>query len=255
MSPTENREVLAVDIGNSRIKAAVFRSGAMAASFEEPTKSAKDAAAKIGRDFPHALVAMSSVVPEAADSLELELTSMGIDNFRLESGKSSIISSLYSTLGADRIANMVAAWKLYGKERNTAIIDLGTATTLTTVSKDGHFMGGYITLGLGKSLSSLHESAAQLPKAVLGSSAERQLAFDTEASIVSGTLLGHVGIVEHWLKIARRCLGNEMQAIATGGWCELVARHTLCFDNVDPLLTLRGIYLIAEEEAALKDRA
>ncbi|HEY9871675.1 MAG TPA: type III pantothenate kinase, partial [Candidatus Obscuribacterales bacterium] len=133
------------------------------------------------------------------------------------------------------------------------VLDLGTATTLTAVSPEGRFAGGLITLGLGQTLAALHANAAALPDVRLEGRSPHTpaLAFDTETAIASGTVLAHVGLVEYWVKLARKQLGPDTVTVATGGWAETLARYTRVFDHIDPYLTLKGIYLMAEAEAAL----
>jgi type III pantothenate kinase len=99
-------------------------------------------------------------------------------------------------LGADRLANVVAAWKFYGQKQPVIVIDYGTATTLEAVLPDGTFVGGFICLGLGKVLSALHVETASLPEVGLNDNHERKLklALNTQHAIASGAILAHVGL-------------------------------------------------------------
>jgi type III pantothenate kinase len=175
----------------------------------------------------------------------------------LKTRSQRLIGGTYDTLGVDRVANIAAAWKLFAGEAPAMVLDLGTATTLTAVSPDGRFAGGLITLGLGKTLAALHANAAALPDIRLEGRPPHTpaLAFNTETAIASGAALSHVGLVEYWIKLARKQLGPDTVTVATGGWAETLARYTRAFDHIDPYLTLKGIYLIAEAEAALADPA
>lgn len=249
--------LLAVNIGNSRITWALFRKGMLIEAWHEETSRPKEAArliADLARTQP---VAICSVVPAALDILVNDLTSFGLEFHLLSTSAQTLISGTYDRLGVDRVANAVAAWKLFAREAPALVIDLGTATTLTAVSSEGKFMGGLITLGLGKTLASLHQEAAQLPAISLEgkSPAASALAFDTETAIASGTILAHVGLVEHWLKLARKQLGGESVTVATGGWADTLVRYTRAIEHVDPYLTLKGIYLLSEPEAALAGQA
>ena len=58
-----------------------------------------------------------------------------------------------SQVGSDRIANAIAAYKIYKK--NFIIVDFGTATTFDIVSKDGYYKGGIISPGIELSLKSV----------------------------------------------------------------------------------------------------
>lgn len=232
--------VIAIDIGNSRIACAVFLNGALIKTFYFPTTACKMAATRIIDDYPKAHITLCSVVPAASKELIALLQQHHAIIHEVSPNQQNIIKGTYTTLGADRLANILAGWKLYG---DSIILDFGTATTLTAVSGNGTFAGGFITLGLGKTIALLHASAAQLPAVTLGQNLSRTLAFDTESSIINGTVLGHLGLIEHWIKIARKQLGSSAQVIATGGWCELITRQSHAIDLADPLLTLKGAYI------------
>lgn len=245
--------LLAVNIGNSRITWALFRKGMLIETWHEATSRPQEAArliAELARTQP---VAICSVVPAACEILVEHLTASGLEFHLLSSASQTLVSGTYEGMGIDRVANAVAAWKLFAREAPALVVDLGTATTLTAVSSEGRFLGGLITLGLGKTLHALHQEAAQLPAiSLIGKSpAASPLAFDTETAIVSGTILAHVGLVEHWLKLARKQLGGESVTVATGGWADTLVRYTRAIEHVDPYLTLKGIYLLSEPEAAL----
>ncbi len=113
-------------------------------------------------------------------------------------------------VGADRVANSVAATERYGYP--VIVVDFGTATNLDVVDKDGVFRGGAIST----------ESAVQ-------------------AGIVVGAAAQAEGLVARTLKEP----GIEgATVIATGGLANTVSEATDVFDVVDPQLTMRGIYLI-----------
>ena len=251
---TSNRNLLAIDVGNSRISCGLFKQGALVETWHHPTNDPRGAARTISVNGEGCTLAISSVVPEASDVLRDQLSTNGCKPYEVSATKSKMIASIYDTMGSDRLANAVAAWKLYGQENSVLVIDFGTATTLTAVTKEGAFAGGFITLGLGQTLSALHTAAAQLPKARLSSKVSNELAFDTESAILSGTFLAQIGLVEYWIRLARKNLKGDVTTVATGGWAETVARHSAYLEFTDPYLTLRGIYLMAEAEAVPKDQ-
>jgi len=249
--------ILAVNIGNSRITWALFRKGMLIETWQEETSRVEPAArliAELARTQP---VAICSVVPAACEILVNHLAGAGVETHLLSTGSQKLISGTYVGLGMDRVANAVAAWKLFAREAPALVVDLGTATTLSAVSSEGRFMGGLITLGFGKTLAALHQEAAQLPAISLEgkSPPASPLAFDTETAIVSGTILAHVGLIEHWLKLARKQVGGDSVTVATGGWADTLVRYTRAIEHVDPYLTLKGIYLLCEQEAALAGQA
>src|ERR1700721_2379659 len=96
-------------------------------------------------------------------------------------------------VGADRIADAVGAYDLYGGP--CVVVDMGTATTVEAISAKGEYLGGAITPGVAISLDALYQHAAALrrvevmePRHVIGRS--------TVESIESGTLCGFAAQVD-----------------------------------------------------------
>jgi type III pantothenate kinase len=154
-------------------------------------------------------------------------------------------------LGADRIANAVAARKLY--KGHLIVIDFGTATTFCVISTKGEYRGGVIMPGLGISADVLVEKTAKLPKIELRAP-EKMLGNDTKSSILSGVVLGHAGAVERVIKELKTELSCDKSTdakiatnvIATGGFAELVVPFVKGVKEVNPLLTLEGLRIIYE---------
>jgi type III pantothenate kinase len=249
-------DLLAISIGNTRITCGTFKSGALIDTQHFDTPKSRAASRHIANGVEDgSRVALCSVVPDAADELRGALADKGVRPLEVsQKGTAHLLKGTYETMGADRIANAVAGHKIYGGEKDILILDFGTCTTLTAVGSDGTFRGGFITLGLGKILEALHESTAQLPRTKIGAQDMPQLAFDTTSAIIDGTFLGHIGLVEQWIKLGRKQLDRDATTIATGGWSEIVGRHSTQIDVMDPYLTLRGIYLVAEEARVPGDR-
>lgn len=146
-------------------------------------------------------------------------------------------------VGADRVADAVAALRLYGGP--ACIIDFGTATTFNAVTKDGEYLGGAITAGINLAADALFTHTAKLqridlqrPPSVIGR--------NTVHAMQSGLLFGYVSMAEGMVKRFRDELGNDMKVIATGGQAELVAHETRVIDVLAPWLTLDGLRMIWE---------
>ncbi len=146
-------------------------------------------------------------------------------------------------VGADRIANALAARELYGTP--AIVVDLGTATTFDCVSADGAYLGGAIAPGVGTSAEELFRRAARVPRVELRRP-ERALGRTTEESLRAGVLWGAAGQVDALV----RCLAGEMKGrpkvIATGGWAKVVAPECETVQAVDEALTLKGMRLLWE---------
>jgi type III pantothenate kinase len=144
-------------------------------------------------------------------------------------------------VGADRIANTLAAFRKYGGP--AIVIDLGTAVTYDAISAAGEYLGGAIAPGVAISLDALVAHTAKLirvellaPDSVIGRS--------TAAAIQSGLLWGFVGQIEGMVSRMTEELGGTAHVIATGGQADMVAGLTRVIDDVDLQLTLEGLRLI-----------
>ena len=92
-------------------------------------------------------------------------------------------------VGADRIVNAVAAFKKYGT--SLIVVDFGTATTFDAVSKDGEYLGGAISPGIGIASEALFREASKLPRVEIFLAPEKVIGKDTISSIKSGIIFGY----------------------------------------------------------------
>lgn len=145
-------------------------------------------------------------------------------------------------VGADRIADAVAARHLYGTP--AIVIDFGTATTFDAIDAQGDYLGGAITPGIVIATDALFDHAARLYR-VEFIAPPQAIGHNTMHSLQSGIVLGYVGLVEAMTARFRAELGGTAHVIGTGGLCELIARETTVIEHVDPLLTLHGLRLLA----------
>lgn len=251
--------VVALDIGNSQLTAGIFEAGILKSHFYWQSKNAADSIDRIMHLKPGAVI-ISSVVPEQSEEVRKLLIAHGIVPTLLKSGDSSIIKGCYSTMGSDRIANLVAARTLYGTDKAHIIIDCGTATTLSAVSANGVFAGGFITLGYGATLDMLSRRTAQLPLPDADLAQVDELGFNTESSILNGTILAQIATIDLWILKAKQSLlsgeiAETFEVTATGGWCQEIASRSDMIDRIDPLLTIKGVYLSGAVGAVPGDRA
>jgi type III pantothenate kinase len=146
-----------------------------------------------------------------------------------------------SSLGADRIANAAAAYYLY--HRDAIVVDLGTATTLETVTRDGDFLGGAIIPGLGTMVNALKLETAQLPKPELVPP-RRLLATSTQAGIQSGVFSAHFAGIDRLIQGITKETHRKFHIIATGGLSRRFGRYIRNVSIINPLLTLQGLSII-----------
>ncbi len=143
-------------------------------------------------------------------------------------------------VGADRIANAVAAFELFGGP--AVVVDFGTTNNFDIVSAAGEFLGGAIAPGIEISLEAMFGRAAALgavplvePRSVIGKS--------TKESVQSGAIYGFIGQIDGLVERMKDELG-ECVVVATGGLVQLIAPLCRTVDHIEPFLTLHGLRLV-----------
>lgn len=149
-----------------------------------------------------------------------------------------------TAVGADRIANAVAARALYGTP--AIVVDLGTATTFDCISQQGAYLGGAIAPGVATSAEELFRRASRLPRVDLRRPA-RVLGRTTEESLQAGVLWGAAGQVDALVRRLALEMKGTPAVIATGGLAGIVAPECETINRVDEALTLKGMRLIWED--------
>jgi len=145
-------------------------------------------------------------------------------------------------VGADRIANAVAAYDRHGGP--TIVCDFGTATTVDATSARGEYLGGAILPGVEISLDALFERAAALSRVRLVEP-RRAIGKSTVESIQSGAIFGFAGAVDGLCRRFEAELG-PCSVVSTGGLGSLIAPYSACIRHHEPWLTLHGLRLVYE---------
>jgi type III pantothenate kinase len=191
-------------------------------------------------------VAICSGVPRVTAELrEMTERYFGYPALVLEPGIRTGMPILYDNpkeVGADRIANAVAAYDLYGGP--SIVVDFGTANTIEAISAKGEYLGGAIFPGIEISMDALFGRAAALrrvelvpPRHVIGKS--------TVESIQSGAVYGFSGQVDALVERFQEELG-ECTVIATGGEAERIIPHSRTIQHHEPWLTIQGLRIVFE---------
>jgi type III pantothenate kinase len=189
-------------------------------------------------------IVFCSVVPEVIYSLRGACKKyFDINPFVLQAGVKTGLKIKYRNpleVGADRIANSIAATHLY-PQRNMIIVDLGTATTFCAISKDKDYLGGSIVAGLKLSMESLEAKTAKLPSVEIVPMTEA-LGRSTVESLQSGLYYGHVGTIKELSeRLSTECFAGEKPfVIGTGGFANLFEKEKV-FDVIIPDLVLKGL--------------
>lgn len=252
--------LLAIDVGNSETTIGLFDGDKIVRTFRLATRMPRTS-----DEYALALsgllelsgfsvrgdvtaVAVASVVPSVTAALrDMVPNYMDIDPLIVEPGIRTGVGVLIDNpkeVGADRIANSVAAHALHGGP--AIVIDMGTATTFDIVSVDGEYMGGSIAPGLDMWSEVLVTGTAQLkrvelvwPKRLIGKS--------TTEALQSGIVIGYASFIDGMIVRFRDELAPQKPVtVLSGGLAEVFAPNLSGVDIVDPWLTLHGLRLLAD---------
>ena len=153
-----------------------------------------------------------------------------------------VITDRPNEVGADRIANAVAASNLY--KGAVIVIDFGTATSFDIINSKHEFMGGVIAPGLNTQMKCLKNATSKLPKIEVSTS-PRAVGHNTTEAILSGVIRGSACMVDGLVKQCEQELGEKVTLVATGGYSGLIANYlNRPFDFTNPILTLEGLKII-----------
>lgn len=147
-------------------------------------------------------------------------------------------------IGADRVADAIAAIKLLGAP--VIVVDLGTTTNIEAIDEQGRFMGGIIAPGMGTGANSMFEHAARLPQVDIAEPAHA-IGTNTIDAMRSGIVFGEVSRIDGLVRRIFAELGYETPVIATGGFSGLISDLSETITLREPRLTLFGLQQIYEK--------
>jgi type III pantothenate kinase len=146
------------------------------------------------------------------------------------------------TIGADRLANSVAAFKRFGAP--VVVVDFGTAVTFDVVDAGGNYAGGIIAPGLAAMTDYLHEKTALLPRIKIAEP-KNVIGKSTEQAMLAGAVFGYRGLVRELIhELKREMKAAHLPVVATGGYAKLIAAGLPEISSVEPNLTLEGLRLV-----------
>ncbi len=253
--------LLAVDVGNTNVTLALFEGERLVADWRVTShreRTADEMAVELRqlfnlRGFELDVVSgvvISSVVPNLNPALiEASRRYLKREPVMVGPGVKTGVRIRYENpkdVGADRIANALAAYTKYGGP--VVVIDFGTAVTYDAISAEGDYLGGAIAPGVEISLDALVSNTAMLRR-VEAVAPDSVIGRNTVTSIQSGLVWGFVAQVEGMVERIVAELGGTAKVIATGGQAGLIAGLTNVIQATDPLLTLEGLRLIYLQNA------
>ncbi|HNP70047.1 MAG TPA: type III pantothenate kinase [Kouleothrix sp.] len=250
--------LLTVDIGNTNIKLGVYSGAELLAHWRlatERLRLADEYGVMIHNLFglagldPRAVqgCAISCVVPPLTSQFRtLSRTYLGVEPVIIGPGIATGLRYEIDTpdqLGADRVANSLAAFRRYGGP--VIAIAFGTATAFDVITAEGVYVGGAIAPGIGIAADALFRLAARLYQVELARPPQ-VIGKNTVHYMQSGLILGYAGLVEGLVRRMHAELGGPCTVVATGGLAEVIAGETDAITAVEPYLTLDGLRMIYE---------
>jgi len=249
-TPRSERFLIA-DSGHTTVHFGICTATRLLCRFRVPSRptgalaAAKgELAAGIAAHGPLAGALVSSVVPRLNGTLARICRDAGVAAVFLTHETPSGIRLAYPRpweIGADRIANAVAARELHGAP--AIVVDVGTALTFDCISARGEYLGGIIAPGPRLSCAALAGHTGLLPL-VEPAAPPGVIGRSTVQAIRSGVVLGTRLLIRGLVKELRRPLGGRPALIFTGGQFGLVARGWAHHGLVEPFLTLHGLRII-----------
>lgn len=205
---------LVIDQGNTFCKAAIFDKDELI-DYVKLKNSKLDKLKETITDFVIDKAIISSV--SEYDAIKTLLDEMGIDLILLSHQSVLPIKISYETpssLGLDRIAAAVGAWKISPNTTNL-IIDIGTCITYDITTLENGFVGGNIAPGLDMRLSAMHMGTKNLPllercatTTIFGS--------NTNTAIQNGAEIGIIAEIDSYMSAGNHEYG-EISTFLTGG--------------------------------------
>lgn len=250
--------LIAIDIGNSKVKAAFFLDDE-----EKLIKSIDGGAADFAAQLADVLAECWDRVPLVEGAVEPvkncivvacsvkpawteivgDIVAETLDTKLLVIGREVPLPIETATddplqVGTDRLVNAAAAYAVV--EDAVIVADYGTAITIDLVDEKGVFLGGSISPGFDLSLAAMHAGAAQLPK--VGMQKPQQVfGANTDEAMRAGVYWAAVGLLETICRKYAEELGKWPQVVLTGGAAALIKDDCDFVDSWVSNLTVRGI--------------
>ncbi len=256
--------ILAVDIGNTNIVLGCIEEGEIlfeARMATDRIKTSDQYTAELksilglfdvdGREFEGSIV--SSVVPPVLNSFKTAIRKL-IGQYPLVVGPGiktglNILIDTPSQTGADLIVGAVAALNEYPTPM--ALVDMGTATTISVLNQKGAFVGGCICPGVKISMDALTSQTAQLPGISL-SEPKRAIGRNTIDCMQSGIMYGAAAMLDGLLDRMEAEIGEPLYVVATGGISKFISPLCKREMTYDKDILLKGLWILYDRNRKTK---
>ena len=251
--------ILAIDVGNTNITVGCILDGDITHVFRISTNIARTAdeyAVQINNMLTFSDVTRGEITGAVISCVVPPLTRVFKDAVKLlvnvdaivvgagvKTGLNILIDDP-ATLAGDMAATAVGALATYTPP--IIVVDMGTATKLFVIDKNGGFIGGAILPGVALSMNALATGTAQLPRVPLEAPV-KSISSNTIDAIKSGVIFSAAAAIDGMTERFEDELGQRAQLVATGGLAISVYSHCKREIVHDPNLILRGLGVIFEK--------
>jgi len=229
---------LVIDIGNTRIKSALFV-GNMLHTFK-----IVDSFEQLLADTEFINKANHAIIGSVVEGLDFfyERLNQIIPTIIFKSSTKIPITNLYqfaATLGSDRLSAAIAAYYLYPNS-NVLTIDAGTCIKYNCTNHKNEYLGGAISPGIGMRFKALQQFTSKLPLVEPDWSFIELIGTNTQNSILSGVLNGSVAEVDGIIEDYKRQY-PDILVLLTGGDSEFLAKRLKNSIFAHQNLVLKGL--------------
>lgn len=232
--------IFTIDVGNTNIKAAVFKEVNLVEKFVFQKNDLKNNFQNILKKYPNSTNAVLSSVGKLEEN-EISWLKSNLNLHEINQNSNFPFVNLYGTpktLGIDRMVLASGASLLYPNQ-NVLVIDAGTCVTYDFITKNKEYLGGAISPGLRLRYQSLHNFTAKLPLLVK-KYPENVIGNNTNESIHSGVVNGLIYEIEGF--ISEYSVKNEQfTIILTGGDANFLANRLKSIIFADENFLLKSL--------------
>lgn len=234
---------LALDFGNTCIKAASFKDGKMGdiMTFENVQKLLKSTELIL----VHSHVIISSVTND--HQIFLHEFDKKVNCILFTSETPIPLTNKYKssgTLGSDRLAASIGAYSIYPNQ-NVLTIDCGTCIKYNFVDKTNNYLGGGISPGIELRFKALNDHTAKLPLLQIDNAFQKLIGETTQESILSGVLNGAVAEIDGIIR-SYQLIYPDLITVLTGGNGDFFAKRLKSSIFGHPNLVLKGLNQLLE---------
>ena len=258
--------ILTIDVGNTNVVLGCVEDGVVKSISRMATNQndlTNDYALKMrqsfdfdGIDYKHFEGAiLSSVVPQVNRAIKSAVKKLtGLDCMVVGAGLKTGVNVRIDdpgTVAGDLITGAVGAVALY--EPPLIVVDMGTATTMVAVDKDGAYIGGAIIPGVGLSYSALSAGTSLLPNISI-EAPKKCIGTNTVDCMKSGAVFGAAAMLDGMIARMEEELGESVTVVATGGISGCIVPYCKREIKHEPDLLLKGLAILYQKNTKQKKK-